>query len=111
MSWHLHLGQSLDAKMVGTILHYMEIALLKLHFNYSWHTGLRLFKEAKDREFHGKVGCIYIFIFELSNLCLLNMILSLQWDDHPAIMAVGVIDGSSEAIFQTLMSLGPSRSE
>ncbi|XLR30230.1 hypothetical protein HN51_050103 [Arachis hypogaea] len=25
-------------------------------------------------------------------------------------MAVGVVDGSSEAIFQTLMSLGPSRS-
>ncbi|KAB2037288.1 hypothetical protein ES319_D03G064300v1 [Gossypium barbadense] len=34
-----------------------------------------------------------------------------QWDDHPAIMAVGVVDGTSEAIFQTLMSLGPSRSE
>jgi len=26
-------------------------------------------------------------------------------------MAVGVVDGTSEAIFQTLMSLGPSRSE
>ncbi|KAA3456639.1 protein ENHANCED DISEASE RESISTANCE 2-like isoform X1 [Gossypium australe] len=49
--------------------------------------GLRLFKEAKDRDSHGK------------------------WDDHPAIMAVGVVDGTSEAIFQTLMSLGPSRSE
>lgn len=36
---------------------------------------------------------------------------SWQWDDHPAIMAVGVVDGTSEAIFQTLMSLGPSRSE
>jgi hypothetical protein len=34
-----------------------------------------------------------------------------KWDDHPAIMAVGVVDGTSEAIFQTLMSLGPSRSE
>jgi hypothetical protein len=34
-----------------------------------------------------------------------------QWDDHPAIMAVGVVDGTSEAIFQTLMSLGPSRSK
>lgn len=54
---------------------------------FGCQNGLRLFKEAKDREFHGK------------------------WDDHPAIMAVGVIDGSSEAIFQTLMSLGPSRSE
>nr|AAD20693.1 unknown protein [Arabidopsis thaliana] len=34
-----------------------------------------------------------------------------QWDDHPAIMAVGVVDGTSETIFQTLLSLGPSRSE
>ncbi|TXG75522.1 hypothetical protein E1A91_1Z029800v1 [Gossypium mustelinum] len=36
---------------------------------------------------------------------------ALKWDDHPAIMAVGVVDGTSEAIFQTLMSLGPLRSE
>ncbi|XP_030961868.1 protein ENHANCED DISEASE RESISTANCE 2-like isoform X2 [Quercus lobata] len=49
--------------------------------------GLRLFKEAKDRDSRVK------------------------WDDHPAIMAVGVVDGPSEAIFQTLMSLGPLRSE
>ena len=42
---------------------------------------------------------------------MLNMLCPLQWDDHPAIMAVGVVDGTSEAIFQTLMSLGPSRSE
>ncbi|GKV08312.1 hypothetical protein SLEP1_g19961 [Rubroshorea leprosula] len=54
---------------------------------FGCQNGLRLFKEAKDRNSHGK------------------------WDDHPAIMAVGVIDGTSEAIFQTLMSLGPSRSE
>ncbi|XP_009770311.1 protein ENHANCED DISEASE RESISTANCE 2 isoform X1 [Nicotiana sylvestris] len=54
---------------------------------FGGQNGLRLFKEAKDRESHGK------------------------WDDHPAIMAVGVVDGTSEAIFQTLMSLGPSRSE
>ncbi|XP_060174295.1 protein ENHANCED DISEASE RESISTANCE 2-like isoform X1 [Lycium barbarum] len=54
---------------------------------FGCQNGLRLFKEAKDRESHGK------------------------WDDHPAIMAVGVVDGTSEAIFQTLMSLGPSRSE
>lgn len=33
------------------------------------------------------------------------------WDKNPAIMAVGVVDGSSEAIFRILMSLGPSRSE
>ncbi|PKA55689.1 hypothetical protein AXF42_Ash011981 [Apostasia shenzhenica] len=50
--------------------------------------GLRLFKEAKDGDLHGKF-----------------------WDDHPAIMAVGVIDATSEAIFRTVMSLGPSRSE
>ncbi|XP_030447897.1 protein ENHANCED DISEASE RESISTANCE 2-like [Syzygium oleosum] len=54
---------------------------------FGCQNGLRLFKEAKDRDSHGK------------------------WDDHPAVMAVGVIDGTSEAIFQTLMSLGPSRSE
>nr|GLL34980.1 protein ENHANCED DISEASE RESISTANCE 2-like [Ipomoea trifida] len=50
--------------------------------------GLRLFKEAKDRHSNGK-----------------------HWDAHPAIMAVGVIDGTSESIFKALMSLGPSRSE
>ncbi|GFP82487.1 protein enhanced disease resistance 2-like [Phtheirospermum japonicum] len=54
---------------------------------FGCQNGLRLFKEANDKEFHGK------------------------WDDHPAVMAVGVVDGTSEAIFQTLMSLGPSRSE
>ncbi|KAL0322329.1 UNVERIFIED_CONTAM: protein ENHANCED DISEASE RESISTANCE 2 [Sesamum calycinum] len=32
-------------------------------------------------------------------------------DDHPAIMAIGVIDGTSEAVFHTLMSLGTSRTE
>lgn len=54
---------------------------------FGCQNGLRLFKEAKDRDSRGK------------------------WDDHPAVMAVGVVDGTSEAIFQTLMSLGPSRSE
>lgn len=55
---------------------------------FGCQNGLRLFKEAKDRDSGGK-----------------------KWDDHPAIMAVGVVDGTSEAIFQTLLSLGPSRSE
>ncbi|XP_010906506.1 protein ENHANCED DISEASE RESISTANCE 2 isoform X2 [Elaeis guineensis] len=50
--------------------------------------GLRLFKEAKDGDLHRKC-----------------------WDDHPAIMAVGVVDATPEAIFRTVMSLGPSRSE
>ncbi|OAY64265.1 Protein ENHANCED DISEASE RESISTANCE 2-like [Ananas comosus] len=50
--------------------------------------GLRLFKEAKDGDFYGQ-----------------------HWDDHPAIMAVGVVDATSEAIFRTVMSLGQSRSE
>ncbi|XP_074570833.1 protein ENHANCED DISEASE RESISTANCE 2-like [Curcuma longa] len=50
--------------------------------------GLRLFKEAKDADFPTK-----------------------HWDDHPAIMAVGVVGAASEAIFQTVMSLGQSRSE
>ncbi|KAB1226252.1 Protein ENHANCED DISEASE RESISTANCE 2 [Morella rubra] len=55
---------------------------------FGCQNGLRLFKEAKDRDSRVK-----------------------QWDDPPAIMAVGVVDGSSEAIFRTLMSLGASRSE
>ncbi|KAG0493792.1 hypothetical protein HPP92_004786 [Vanilla planifolia] len=50
--------------------------------------GLRLFRETKDADFFG-----------------------LQWYNHPAIMAVGVVDASSEEIFQTLMSFSPSRSE
>ncbi|XP_062171454.1 protein ENHANCED DISEASE RESISTANCE 2 [Alnus glutinosa] len=54
---------------------------------FGCQNGLRLFKEAKDRDYHVK------------------------WDDHPTIMAVGVVDGTSEAIFQALMSLGPSRSK
>ncbi|GMY10327.1 protein ENHANCED DISEASE RESISTANCE 2-like isoform X1 [Fagus crenata] len=54
---------------------------------FGCQNGLRLFKEAKDRD---------------------SLV---KWDDHPAVMAVGVVDGTSEAIFQTLMSLGPSRSE
>ncbi|GMI88915.1 hypothetical protein like AT2G28320 [Hibiscus trionum] len=54
---------------------------------FGCQNGLRLFKEAKEKDSRRK------------------------WDDHPAIMAVGVIDGTSAAIFQTLMSLGPPRSE
>jgi hypothetical protein len=50
--------------------------------------GLRLFTEANDGGSRGK-----------------------YWDDHPAIMAVGIVDANSEAVFQTLMSLGQSRSE
>ncbi|XP_008367239.2 protein ENHANCED DISEASE RESISTANCE 2-like isoform X2 [Malus domestica] len=55
---------------------------------FGCQNGLRLFKEAKDWDSRGR-----------------------HWDDHPAIMAVGVVDGTSEAIFRTLLSLGPSRSE
>ncbi|KAK6156361.1 hypothetical protein DH2020_010609 [Rehmannia glutinosa] len=55
---------------------------------FGCQNGLRLFKEAKDRDSHGR-----------------------HWDDHPAIMAVGVIDGASEAVFRTVMDLGPSRAE
>ncbi|RRT48947.1 hypothetical protein B296_00051579, partial [Ensete ventricosum] len=50
--------------------------------------GLRLFKEASDADSCG-----------------------MYRDDHPALMAVGVIDASSEAIFKRVMSLGSSRSE
>lgn len=55
---------------------------------FGCQNGLRLFKEAKDRNSHGG-----------------------HWDDHPAVMAVGVVGGTPEAIFETLMSLGLSRSE
>ncbi|KAL5569329.1 hypothetical protein UlMin_025904 [Ulmus minor] len=55
---------------------------------FGCQNGLRLFKEANDWDSRGG-----------------------HWDDHPAIMAVGIIDGTSEAIFRTLMSLGSSRSE
>ncbi|KAK6136174.1 hypothetical protein DH2020_030065 [Rehmannia glutinosa] len=55
---------------------------------FGCQNGLRLFKEAKDRDSHGR-----------------------HWDDHPAIMAVGVIDGASEAVFRAVMDLGPSRAE
>jgi len=55
---------------------------------FGFQNGLRLFREAKDWDSYGRI-----------------------WDDHPAIMAVSVIDGTSEAIFRTLMSLGHSRSE
>lgn len=54
---------------------------------FGCQNGLRLFKEAKDGD--------------------MNM---QRWND-PAIMAVGVVAASSEAIFRTIMSLGPSRSE
>uniref|UniRef100_A0A7N0U781 Protein ENHANCED DISEASE RESISTANCE 2-like n=1 Tax=Kalanchoe fedtschenkoi TaxID=63787 RepID=A0A7N0U781_KALFE len=53
---------------------------------FGCQNGLRLFKEPKDKD-------------------------SSWRDDHPALMAVGVVEGTSEAIFQTIMSLGPSRSE
>ncbi|KAK8612268.1 hypothetical protein V6N13_092386 [Hibiscus sabdariffa] len=55
---------------------------------FGCQNGLRLFKEAKDGNSRGR-----------------------RWDDIPAIMSVGVVDGSSEAIFRVVMSLGPSRSE
>ncbi|KAK7315503.1 hypothetical protein VNO77_34053 [Canavalia gladiata] len=55
---------------------------------FGCHNGLRMFKESKDWDSHGS-----------------------HWGDHPVMMAVGVVDGASEAIFHTLMSLGSSRSE
>ncbi|XP_031502521.1 protein ENHANCED DISEASE RESISTANCE 2-like isoform X2 [Nymphaea colorata] len=59
---------------------------------YSWEifgcrNGLRLFKEANGN-------------FRRKN-----------YDDHPAIMAVGMVDATSEAVFQTVMTIGASRSE
>ncbi|CAK7325457.1 unnamed protein product [Dovyalis caffra] len=55
---------------------------------FGCQNGLRLFKEAKDWDSRGR-----------------------HWDNDPAIMAVGVVDGTPEAIFRILMSLGASRSE
>ncbi|XP_061347077.1 protein ENHANCED DISEASE RESISTANCE 2 [Gastrolobium bilobum] len=55
---------------------------------FGCQNGLRMFKEGKDQDSRRR-----------------------HWGDHPAIMAVGVVDGTSEAIFHTLMSLDPSRSE
>ncbi|KAK7277321.1 hypothetical protein RIF29_18472 [Crotalaria pallida] len=55
---------------------------------FGCHNGLRMFKEANDWDSHGR-----------------------NWGDHPVMMAVGVVDGTSEAIFHTLMSLDSSRSE
>ncbi|XP_052117852.1 protein ENHANCED DISEASE RESISTANCE 2-like [Arachis duranensis] len=51
---------------------------------FGCYNGLRMFKEANPRR---------------------------GWGDIPVMMGVGVVDASSEAIFHTLMSLGPSRSE
>ncbi|KAL3656062.1 hypothetical protein CASFOL_000458 [Castilleja foliolosa] len=55
---------------------------------FGCQNGLRLFKEAKDRDSNDK-----------------------HWDDTPAIMAVGVINGASEDVFRTVMDIGPSRAE
>ncbi|RHN81488.1 putative protein ENHANCED DISEASE RESISTANCE 2, PH domain, START [Medicago truncatula] len=55
---------------------------------FGCQNGLRMFKEAKSSDSRGR-----------------------HWGEQSAIMAVGVIDGTSEAIFHTLMSLDPSRSE
>ncbi|GFP95983.1 protein enhanced disease resistance 2 [Phtheirospermum japonicum] len=55
---------------------------------FGCQNGLRLFKEAKDRDSNEK-----------------------HWDDTPAIMAVGVINGASEDVFLTVMDIGPSRAE
>ncbi|KAL5998349.1 hypothetical protein ACLOJK_009289 [Asimina triloba] len=91
MLLHLLPGQYLVVKMVC----FCGVFTLKLSLTNKIKllkpeimAGLRLFKETKDGDFHGK-----------------------QWDDHPATMAVGVVDATSEDIFQTVMSLGPSRSE
>ncbi|XP_076921258.1 protein ENHANCED DISEASE RESISTANCE 2-like isoform X4 [Bidens hawaiensis] len=55
---------------------------------FGCQNGLRLFKETKDNK--SSEG---------------------QRAGQPAIMAVGVVEGTSEAIFKILMSIGPSRYE
>ncbi|KAI3816141.1 hypothetical protein L1987_15831 [Smallanthus sonchifolius] len=57
-------------------------------FNDTFFAGLRLFKEAKDNNSSERIS-----------------------SDYPAIMAVGVIEGTCEAVFRTFMSLGLSRSD
>lgn len=121
MSLHLHHGKSSDAKTVreGDILCkkivIQETAALTDLFEFS---GLRLFKEAKDWDSRGMVTfiCTFHCICESYNFKFLKLTSFAEnplqhWDDHPAVMAVGVIDGTSENIFNTLMSLGPTRSE
>lgn len=54
---------------------------------FGCHNGLRLFKQARDQEGHDKR------------------------DGHPALAAASVMEGTPEVIFQTLMSLGSSRSQ
>ncbi|KAK2993113.1 hypothetical protein RJ640_021785 [Escallonia rubra] len=81
---------------------------------FGCQNGLRLFKEANDRDSSGRVGLFVGFVsITVWKLFLLEVTCCYfqHWDDHPAIMAVGVVEGTSEAIFRTLMSLGPSRSE
>ncbi|KAK3017377.1 hypothetical protein RJ639_006312 [Escallonia herrerae] len=82
---------------------------------FGCQNGLRLFKEANDRDSSGRVGLfvgfVSITVWKLLLLLEVTCCYFQHWDDHPAIMAVGVVEGTSEAIFRTLMSLGPSRSE
>ncbi|KAK3011600.1 hypothetical protein RJ639_011435 [Escallonia herrerae] len=82
---------------------------------FGCQNGLRLFKEANDRDSRGRVGLfvgfVSITVWKLLLLLEVTCCYFQHWDDHPAIMAVGVVEGTSEAIFRTLMSLGPSRSE
>ncbi|XP_024986550.1 protein ENHANCED DISEASE RESISTANCE 2-like [Cynara cardunculus var. scolymus] len=54
---------------------------------FGCHNGLRLFKQARDQEGLDKR------------------------DGHPALAAASVMEGTPEVIFQTLMSLGSSRSQ
>lgn len=55
---------------------------------FGCENGLRLFTETKDVHTIG-----------------------VNWGDHPAIMAVGIVPGPPEAVFDTVMSVGPARFE
>ncbi|KAL0382675.1 UNVERIFIED_CONTAM: protein ENHANCED DISEASE RESISTANCE 2 [Sesamum calycinum] len=90
---HLHHGKYLAVKMVKRHIYSILQRLTIVFKNFDVHILLPhqdcvSSKEAKDRDSNGR-----------------------HWDDHPAIMAVGTIDASSEAVFRTLMSLGTSRTE
>jgi hypothetical protein len=59
----------------------------------------------------------YVYIYQIERYFHLHITIQWfcwfpqYWDDHPAIYSVGVVDANFEVVFQTLMSLGQSRSD
>lgn len=111
MLLHLLLGQSLVVRMVCTNL--LPFDLCSSICMPEITSVMQVCVCLKKEKIGALVERLVVFLFCHLHLQIKNWIrlFCLQWDDHPAIMAVGVVDGTSEAIFQTLMSLGASRSE